>query len=300
MTLYDFFQEKVIPFFKGDYQDFSTKVVDGYSLYVATWDKAPRQAMITTNALALLQCIFDRYSASTRSKETDLQSSQISRWYVNGFTSAYNYCRGYDLDHPFEQPDFAQWSKKLKSSDDLERGEWTFEMFRKYTINFGRHEGTLFYVAEKEICNGNGKVEERLGDQPNGDGNSISPVVSIEEMEFNFNEELLKGIYENFNGKVFKEVTSLNEFKNIIERKPSTERLKGRSRKDMQMYKILYNFSQKLPKEIFDTWLKEIAKEVSLDPEKINKKHNGSDSSAKEYKDTMELIDQVFSKYSHL
>ena len=121
----------------------------------------------------------------------------------------------------------------------LERGEWTFEMFRKYTINFGRHEGTLFYVAEKEICNGNGKVEERLGDQPNGDGNSISPVVSIEEMEFNFNEELLKGIYENFNGKVFKEVTSLNEFKNIIERKPSTERLKGRSRKDMQMYKIL-------------------------------------------------------------
>ncbi len=111
MTLYDFFQEKVIPFFKGDYQDFSTKVVDGYSLYVATWDKAPRQAMITTNALALLQCIFDRYSASTRSKETDLQSSQISRWYVNGFTSAYNYCRRYDLDHPFEQPDFAQWSK---------------------------------------------------------------------------------------------------------------------------------------------------------------------------------------------
>ena len=36
------------------------------------------------------------------------------------------------------------------------------------------------------------------------------------------------------------------------------------------------------------------------DSEKINKKHNGSDSSAKEYKETMGLIDQVFSKYSHL
>lgn len=54
MTLYDFFQEKILPWFKGDYQEFSSKTVDGYFLYIATWDKEPRQAMITTNALALL------------------------------------------------------------------------------------------------------------------------------------------------------------------------------------------------------------------------------------------------------
>ena len=69
MTLYDFFQEKILPWFKGDYQEFSSKTVDGYSLYVATWDKEPRQAMITTNALALLQLIFDRHSESTGNKE---------------------------------------------------------------------------------------------------------------------------------------------------------------------------------------------------------------------------------------
>lgn len=60
MTLYDFFQEKILPWFKDDYQEFSSKTVDGYSLYVATWDKTPRQAMITKNAPALLQRIFDK------------------------------------------------------------------------------------------------------------------------------------------------------------------------------------------------------------------------------------------------
>ena len=298
MTLHDFFHEEFIPFIKGDYQNFSSKVVDGYSLFIGKWDKVPRQAMITPDAQKLLQRIFEKYSVSTDSKEDDLQSSQVSRWYVNSFTLAYNRCRRYDLYHPYEHTDFAQFIENLKSSDDLEHGDWDFDMYRKYTFNFGRREGTLFYIAEKEVCNV--KIEEQQKDQSVDDVSNISPVVSIEEMEFNFNENLLKEIYENFNGKVFNEVTSLNEFKNIIERKPSTERLKGRSRKDMQMYKILYNFSQKLPKEICNTWLKDIAKEVSLDPEKINKKHNGSDSSAKEYKETMGLIDQVFSKYSHL
>jgi len=42
MTLHDFFQEKITPFFKGDYQNFSSKAVDGYSLFIAQWDKSPR------------------------------------------------------------------------------------------------------------------------------------------------------------------------------------------------------------------------------------------------------------------
>lgn len=298
MMLLDFFQEKIIPIFKGDYQDFSSKTVDGYSIFVTQWDKIPRQAMITPNTLTQLQVIFERFSTSAENKKADLQSSQVSRWYVNGFTLAYNYCRRYDLSHPFEHTDFARWSMKLRSADDLERGEWDFDMFRKYTINLGRHEGTLFYVAEKEICNGNGEVEEIQGDQSKGDVNNISPVVSIEEMEFNFNEELLKEIYEKFNGKVFNEVTSLNEFKNIIKRKPRTERLTGCWRKDMQMYKLLYNFSQKLPENIRATWLEDIAKECGYKVENIKKKYKGSDSMTEAYRKKMEQIDHIFSKYS--
>ena len=35
MEKYDFFIEKVLPFFKGDYRDFSSKKVDGYVLFVS-------------------------------------------------------------------------------------------------------------------------------------------------------------------------------------------------------------------------------------------------------------------------
>ena len=125
MTLHDFFQEKITPFFKGDYQNFSSKAVDGYSLFIAQWDKSPRQAMITFDTQAQLQRIFEKYSAFTDSKEGDLQSSQISRWYVNGFTLAYNYCRRYDLDHLYEHTDFVQLAEKLKSSDNVNRGNGT-------------------------------------------------------------------------------------------------------------------------------------------------------------------------------
>ena len=75
MTLHDFFQEKIIPFFKGDYQNFSSKAVDGYSLFIAQWDKSPRQAMISFDTQAQLQRIFEKYSAFTDSREGDLQSS---------------------------------------------------------------------------------------------------------------------------------------------------------------------------------------------------------------------------------
>ena len=46
MTLHDFFHEEFIPFIKGDYINFSSKVVDGYSLFIGKWDKVPRQANI--------------------------------------------------------------------------------------------------------------------------------------------------------------------------------------------------------------------------------------------------------------
>ena len=69
MTLHDFFQEKITPFFKGDYQNFSSKAVDGYSLFIAQWDKSPRQAMITFDTQAQLQRVFEKYSAFTDSKE---------------------------------------------------------------------------------------------------------------------------------------------------------------------------------------------------------------------------------------
>lgn len=296
MTPYDFFQEKILPWFKGDYQEFSSKTVDGYFLYIAIWDKEPRQAMITTNALALLQRIFDRHSESTGNKEAGLLSSQVSRWYVNGFTSAYNYYRRYDLDHPFKHTDFAQWSVKLNSSDDLERGEWNLDMFRRYTINLGRREGTLFYVAEKESCNGQMVMGHK--DQPKDKANKLSPIVPETEDDYHFPDGLLEELYKRFNGELFKDLVSPDEFKSIITRKSHTSHLAACSQKKMLMYKILHDLSLLLPEDIRTTWLEDIAKECGYKVENINKKYKGSDSVTEAYHKKMEQIDHIFSKYS--
>ena len=215
---------------------------------------------------------------------------------MNGFTSAYNYCRRYDLDHPFKHTDFAQWSVKLNSSDDLERGEWNLDMFRRYTINLGRREGTLFYVAEKESCNGQMVMGHK--DQPKDKANKLSPIVPEAEDDYHFPDGLLEELYKRFNGELFKDLVSSDEFKSIITRKSHTSHLAACSQKKMLMYKILHDLSLLLPEDIRTTWLEDIAKECGYKVENINKKYKGSDSVTEAYHKKMEQIDHIFSKYS--
>ena len=46
MEAYDFLNEKLKPIIKGDYQDFSSKKVEGYSLFVSEYKKSHVQAMV--------------------------------------------------------------------------------------------------------------------------------------------------------------------------------------------------------------------------------------------------------------
>ena len=149
MEAYDFLHEWVKPIVKGDYQDFSSKKVEGYSLFVSEYKKPHVQAMVRADILELLQNIEVKYSEVTKG-EANLYKSQISRWYVNGFTDMYNGCRRNDLKHPLEQQDYLPLASKFKPAEDLNIGRWNNDKFRKYTINLGRHEGILFYVAERE------------------------------------------------------------------------------------------------------------------------------------------------------
>lgn len=149
MEAYDFLNEKLKPIIKGDYQDFSSKKVEGYSLFVSEYKKPHVQAMVREDILELLQNIEVKYSEVTKG-EANLYKSQISRWYVNGFTDMYNGCRRNDLKHPLEQQDYLPLASKFKPAEDLNIGRWNNDKFRKYTINLGRHEGILFYVAERE------------------------------------------------------------------------------------------------------------------------------------------------------
>lgn len=151
MTIYDFFYEKIVPLFKSDYQDFNSKSVEGYEVFKAKWSKTEHEAMVTAAVLELLQHILEKLVKLTNYKkyqEENLHKSQVARWYVNGFTMEYNECRRYDLKHPYKQADFMESAQRLKPSEDLELGGWNVNKFRKYTVNLGRHEGTLFYMTE--------------------------------------------------------------------------------------------------------------------------------------------------------
>lgn len=150
MEAYDFLQEWVKPIIKGDYQDFSSKKVEGYSLFISEYKKPHVQAMVRADILELLQSIELKYREVSKG-EVDLYNSQISRWYVNGFTGTYNRCRRNDLKHPLEHHDYVSLASKFKPVEDLNGGNWNKDKFRKYTISLGRYEGILFYVAEREM-----------------------------------------------------------------------------------------------------------------------------------------------------
>jgi len=150
MDIYDFLNEKIMPYFKDEYMDFSSKNMDGYALFVSEYKSPYRQAMVTNETIELLQAINEKYQSLKKDEEADVVKSQIGRWYVNGFTSAYNFCRRYDKEHPYEKVDYAQLAQKLKPTDDLSQGDWTDDKFRRYTILLGRYEGTLYYQTERQ------------------------------------------------------------------------------------------------------------------------------------------------------
>lgn len=332
MTIRDYFQEWILPSFIGDYQDFSSKIVDGYSLFFFEAKSEERESMITNEVLERLQNILKKFIATTKHNEAILQKSQIARWYVNGFTSAYNYCRRYDLNHPLEQTNFSQWAQKLKSSDDLESGRWKYGKFRNYTINLGRYEGTLFYVAERS-CSGDKKTvpldvksilvqehvtiyeDRRAFDEDNSTSdtntyNSEVPKNTCEnrdplqtgnppkkDSKYVFPDGLIQELYNNFNDQIFKHISSLEEFTNILTRRSHSELLSACARKKMQMYKLLYGLYNILPESGREKWLEDIAKESKLEAKNIEKKHNGSDSSSEAYKRTMDKLEEIFNKH---
>ena len=173
MEAYDYLHEWVKPILKGDYQDFSSKKVEGYSLFVSEYKKPHVQAMVRADILELLQNIEVKYSEVSKG-ETHLCKSQISRWYVNGFTDTYNGCRRNDLKHPLEHHDYLTLASKFKPLEDLNIGRWNKDKFRKYTISLGRYEGILFYVAERDVSISGGDSPKEEDNAPVVEDN-ISP-----------------------------------------------------------------------------------------------------------------------------
>lgn len=173
MEAYDFLHEWVKPIIKGDYQDFSSKKVEGYSLFVSEYKTPHVQAMVKADVLELLQNTELKYKEVSKG-EANLYKSQISRWYVNGFTNTYNGCRRNDLKQFLEHQDYLTLANKFKPVEDLNSGNWNKDKFRKYAISLGRYEGILFYVAERDVSISGGDSPKEEDNAPVVEDN-ISP-----------------------------------------------------------------------------------------------------------------------------
>ena len=70
MEAYDFLHEWVKPIIKGDYQDFSSKKVEGYSLFVSEYKKHSPQGNRFKNARGITIDFRKRASITFRSKRS--------------------------------------------------------------------------------------------------------------------------------------------------------------------------------------------------------------------------------------
>lgn len=283
MEAYDFLHEWVKPIIKGDYQDFSSKKVEGYSLFVSEYKKPHVQAMVKADVLELLQNTELKYKEVSKG-EANLYKSQISRWYVNGFINTYNGCRRNDLKHPLEHQDYMTLASKFKSVEDLNSGAWNKDKFRQYTINLGRHEGILFYVAERETSHSKSDSPKEKAKAPIDVENNIpeekaapNPEPSIDFSTMPSYESIkddgpdLQRLYSFLRGR--KVVTNADEdlFKKYVTHAFfSPLYLEGSRVNILYVIRRLKTFYTK-------DWLTAVCDNLNIDPERITKRQPSKD-----------------------
>jgi len=112
-----------------------------------------------------------------------------------------------------------------------------------------------------------------------------------------FPEELLEQLYD-YNGVVFKTITSIDEFKKIIIRAPHKEKLVPCDGKTLLLYFILRQLSKIPPKEKRDDWYDDILKECGLDKDKVRKKAGDAlNSNNNNTRNTAKQLKNIFDEY---
>lgn len=112
-----------------------------------------------------------------------------------------------------------------------------------------------------------------------------------------FEEELLEGIYDEYNGIVFRKLSSYNEFRNIVVRGPHSEKLVHCQGKKILLYLILYRLYLLLPDGTNEKWLDDILSECGIDKDTISKKYTGASSSTNdETRNVAESINRLFDR----
>lgn len=157
----------------GRERDFSDKSVVGYEHFISAYKDKKLVVLISKGTQAKLQSYYNTY---TKGIVPLLPLSQTSRWYANGFISAYNYCEQYEQEQPSAEIDFSEHADSLEQKNESHASTCN-KSNRDYVINIGRIEGVRFYLEEKKK-----KISYPSESRPKSNNPNGRPVMPFESL----------------------------------------------------------------------------------------------------------------------
>lgn len=133
----------------GKSTDFSNRATGEYNHFISAYQGTKMVVLISGATKNKLQEYYDSRTIVARtSSKPLLELTQIGRWYANGFTSAYNYCKQYTMEEPITDVDFNPYIERLARVNEKSI-EHEVKVSRNYVLNLGRIEGARFFLSEK-------------------------------------------------------------------------------------------------------------------------------------------------------
>lgn len=109
-----------------------------------------------------------------------------------------------------------------------------------------------------------------------------------------FSLDVIDHIYNEYNDVVFKGISSLAEFRNIILRLPHSKRLVACSGRKTHVYHILWRLHKLPPTEGRRQWLEDICSECGYDVDTLSKKFNDSCTMSDKSRKILEQLRSYF------
>lgn len=132
----------------GKNTDFSNRATCDYNHFISAYQGSRMVVLISDATKNKLQKYYDsKIVVAGVSSKPLLEFTQIGRWYANGFTSAYNYCKQYTMDKTLTEVDFTPYIEKLADVNEKSVASET-KVRRIYVLNLGRIEGARFFMIE--------------------------------------------------------------------------------------------------------------------------------------------------------
>lgn len=170
--------------------------------------------------------------------------------------------------------------------------DWRTFVRRQHEANKGVLLGVLDEIQEHEEKNKTKTGQDNRSSKPD-DQPDNSP-------RYAFNKELLSELYEDYDGIVFKHISSGSEFASIIKRKEHKEKLVDCFGKKVLVYHILWRLRILLPEDKRDVWIEDIAVECGYDVTTISKKYKDANNMKDENKKLLGKMSSLFDRYETL